>query len=277
MHRRRNVNNMKRLNNALPTINKLMSENEKILFNLFYLISDSEDAFWVTDEEFYIIGQTNERLAMWIWIKENTSEDVLTDIEEVIEERLDLNPKLNVIADEAIIRPILNRISERKKVSYNSMIPMVIYRCDKVTNAKKASGHMILSNAKHKEILEKFIVGMVWDLEKRPMYEGEAEGFANDVAGSPDLYLWEDNRQVVSMAMIVHRAEKFARINTVYTDSLQRGKGYAGMLVAEVTQKILDEGRIPMLYTEQDNVCSNATYRRIGYMVCGELTQFQFD
>lgn len=143
MHRRRNVNNMKRLNNALPTINKLMSENEKILFNLFYLISDSED----------------------------TSEDVLTDIEGVIEERLDLNPKLNVIADEAIIRPILNRISERKKVSYNSMIPMVIYRCDKVTNAKKASGHMILSNAKHKEILEKFIIGMVWDLEKRPMYE----------------------------------------------------------------------------------------------------------
>lgn len=48
---------------------------------------------------------------------------------------------------------------------------MVIYRCDKVTNAKKASGHMILSNAKHKEILEKFIIGMVWDLEKRPMYE----------------------------------------------------------------------------------------------------------
>lgn len=143
MHRRRNVNNMKRLNNALPTINKLMSENEKILFNLFYLISDSED----------------------------TSEDVLTDIEGVIEERLDLNPKLNVIANEAIIRPILNRISERKKVSYNSKIPMVIYRCDKVTNAKKASGHMILSNAKHKEILEKFIIGMVWDLEKRPMYE----------------------------------------------------------------------------------------------------------
>lgn len=134
---------MKRLNNALPTINKLMSENEKILFNLFYLISDSED----------------------------TSEDVLTDIEGVIEERLDLNPKLNVIANEAIIRPILNRISERKKVSYNSKIPMVIYRCDKVTNAKKASGHMILSNAKHKEILEKFIIGMVWDLEKRPMYE----------------------------------------------------------------------------------------------------------
>lgn len=268
---------MKRLkNNALSTIDKLMSENEKILFNLFYLISDSESAFWVTDEESYIIGQTNERLAIWIWLKENASEDVLTEVEGVIEERLELNTKLNVIADEARIRPILNKISERKKVSYSSMVPMVVYRCDKVTNTKKASGHMILSNKKHKETLERFITGMVWDLEKRPMYEGEAEGFANDVAGSPDFYLWEDNGQAVSMAMIVHRAEKFARINTVYTDSLQRGKGYAGMLVEEVTQKILDEGRIPMLYTEQDNICSNATYRRIGYTVCGELTQFQF-
>jgi len=260
----------------VQTINRLMSENNKILFNLFYHILDSENAFWVSDEESYIIGQTNERLPMWIWIKENASEDALAEIEKVIEQRMELNPKLNVTANEKIMRSILNRISERKKVDYSSMVPMVIYRCDTVTNTKKASGHTIFSNESHKEVLEKFITGMVWDLAKRPMNEGEAEGFARDVAGSKDLYLWEDNGQVVSMTMIAHRAEEFARINTVYTDSMQRGKGYAGMLVGEVTQKILDEGRIPMLYTEQDNVCSNATYRRIGYTVCGELTQFAF-
>ena len=117
---------------------------------------------------------------------------------------------------------------------------------------------------------------MVWDLEKRSMYEGEAESFADDIVGSPDMYLWENDTQVVSMAMIVHRAEKYARINTVFTDPSQRGKGYAGMLVGEVTQKILDEGRIPMLYTEQDNICSNAAYQSIGYILCRELTQFKF-
>lgn len=267
---------MKKLNNALPVINKLMSENDKILFNLFYRILDSQNAFWITDDEFYIIGQTNERLPMWIWVKENASADVLAEIEKVIEERLELNGKLSVTADEKIIRPVLNRISERKKVTYGSMVPMVIYRCDGITNTRKANGHTIFSNESHKEVLEKFITGMVWNLEKRPMNEGEAEGFAKDVSGSPDMYLWEAEGQVVSMAMIAHRTEGFARINTVYTDSLQRGKGYAGMLVGEVTQKILDEGRIPMLYTEQDNICSNATYRRIGYVVCGELTQFNF-
>lgn len=267
---------MKKLSNAIPTINKLMSENDKILFNLFYLILNSESAFWITDDECYIIGQTNEHLPMWIWVKENAGADALAEIEKVIEERLELNHKLSVTADEKIIRPILNRIAERKKVHYSSMVPMVVYRCDKITNTKKANGHIIFSNESHKEILEKFITGMVWDLEKRPMNEGEAEGFAEGVSGSPDLYLWEDEGQVVSMSMVAHRTEEFARINTVYTDSSQRGKGYAGMLVGEVTQKILDEGRIPMLYTEQDNICSNATYRRIGYVVCGELTQFHF-
>lgn len=267
---------MKRLDNALLTINQLMSENDKILFNIFYLILGGKNAYWVSDGKSYIIGQTNEHLPMWIWVKEDAGADAFTEIEKVIEERLELNDKLKVTADEKIIRPILNRVAERKKVTCNSKVPMVIYRCDRITNPKKANGHIILSDETHREILEKFITGMVWDLEKRPMNQGEAEGFARDVAGSPDLYLWEDEGRVASMAMITHRTEEFARINTVYTDSSQRGKGYAGMLVGEVTQKILDEGRIPMLYTEMDNVCSNATYKRIGYTSCGELTQFAF-
>ena len=263
--------------NPLLTIDSVMSENEKILFNLFYLIADCKDSFWATDEKSYIIGQTNERLAMWVWMQENVSEEACAEIEAVIEERLELNPKLKITADEARIRPVLDRIARRRKVSYSSMVPMVVYRCDQVINNKKADGTMILSTGEHKKVLGKFITGMVWDLEKRPMYEGEAEGFANAVAGSEDLYLWEDQGQPVAMAMIVHRTEEFARINTVYTDSEKRGKGYAGMLVGGLTQKVLDEGRIPMLYTEKDNVCSNAVYQRIGYTSCGELTQFQFD
>lgn len=267
---------MKRINNALPTINNLMSENDKVLFNLFYRIAEDKHSLWVTDEESYIIGQTNENLPLWIWIKDDAEEGAYAEIEAVITERLECNPKLNVTADADKMEEILQKVAEKKVAKYEAKTPMVIYRCDRVTNSKKATGHRILSNENHKEILEKFITGMVYDLAKRPMEEGEAEGFARDVAGSEDFYLWEDEGTVVSMAMIVHRTPEFARINTVYTDSARRGKGYAGMLVGEVTQKILDEGRTPMLYTEPDNACSNATYRRIGYKVCGELTQFAF-
>ncbi|MBD5484870.1 MAG: GNAT family N-acetyltransferase [Lachnospiraceae bacterium] len=266
---------MKRIKNASSVMDEIMSENDKILFNLFYLIAE-KDSFWVTDGKSYLIGQTNENLPMWIWIHDAATADAYVEIEDIITARLELNPKLKITADAEKIQKILPKISEKKKAKYKSQVPMIIYRCDKVINPKHANGHTIFSNENHKKVLEKFITGMVWDLEKRPMMEGEAENFARDVVGSDNLYLWEANETVVSMAMIAHRTEKFVRINTVYTDSSQRGKGYAGRLVGEVTKKILDENRIPMLYTEQDNVCSNATYRRIGYYACGELTQFCF-
>lgn len=267
---------MRSVEEVQPLIKELLPENDKILFNLFYLIAESEHAFWVTDDRSYLIGQTNENLPMWIWIGEHVDETARQEMETVIMERLTRNPKLKITADGEKIEALLHRISDQMNTRYEKQAPMVVYRCDKVVNPKKAAGHMMYSSGQHKAILADFITGMVFDLEKRSMRQGEAEGFAEGTAGSEDLYLWEDEKRVVAMAMIVHRTEEFARINTVYTDASQRGKGYAGMLVGEVTQKILDEHRIPMLYTEKDNVCSNAVYQRIGYTKCGELTQFLF-
>lgn len=267
---------MMEIKNALPVINEMLSENDKVLFNLFYFIAE-RDAFWATDEKSFLMGQSSEKFPMWVWIHDDAGKEAYLEMEEMIAGRLELNPQLKIVADAEKMEKIVQRISAKKKVTYKSEVPMVVYRCDEVVNTKQASGHVILSNESHRNILEKFITGMVWDLEKRPMREGEAEGFAKDVAGADNLYLWEDDGTVVAMAMIVHRTKEFARINTVYTDSAHRGKGYAGMLVGEITKKIIDENCIPMLYTEQDNVCSNAVYKRIGYHVCGELTQFCFE
>ena len=261
---------------AAMRIHKMMSENEEILFNIFFLILENDDAFWASDEKSYIIGQTNERLPLWIWIGERADEEAYSQMESTLEERLALNPNLRVTGDEKRLEKLLAQVAVNKNVQYNSMVPMVIYRCDKVTNPKKATGHSIYSNATHKPILERFITGMVHDLAHRPMNEGEAEGFAEAVAGSENLFLWEDEGAPVSMAMITHRTPKYARINTVYTDNTKRGNGYAGALMEEVTRRVLDEGRIPMLYTEQDNVCSNATYRRVGYNSVGELVEYCF-
>lgn len=267
---------MKKIKNALPVINTLLTQNEKLLFNLFYLIAESPSSFWATDGTSYLIGQTNEKLPMWVWLSENVSKQSLTEIETLLWERLKQNPQLKLTADAKRIEAFLQKFSNAHGFHCKPQVPMIVYSCSKVTNPKKAEGHMIYSTENHKQTLADFITGMVDDLEHRPMRAGEAEGFADSVAGSQDMYLWEADGTVTSMAMIVHRTSEFARINTVYTDKNQRGKGYAGMLVGEITQKLLDEHLLPMLYTEKDNVCSNATYQRIGYHSCGELTTFLF-
>lgn len=102
---------MRKTQNPLQVINRLMSENDKILFNLFYRIAESECSFWATDDKSYIIGQTNERLPLWIWVAEDLDSTAHAEIEAVLKERLTLNPKLKVTADAHRIEDILQNIS----------------------------------------------------------------------------------------------------------------------------------------------------------------------
>jgi hypothetical protein len=48
-----------------------------------------------------------------------------------------------------------------------------------------------------------------------------------------NLYLWEVDSNVCGMVNIVHKSERHARINNVYTPPEQRKRGYASAMVAE--------------------------------------------
>ncbi len=56
-----------------------------------------------------------------------------------------------------------------------------------------------------------------------------------------------------------------ARIGPVYTPASQRGRGYAGNAVAQVTRRILEGGSRACLYTDQANPTSNQLYAALGY------------
>lgn len=80
------------------------------------------------------------------------------------------------------------------------------------------------------------------------------------------LHVWEDDGHIVSSAAAVGPTPHGIRINLVYTPPERRGRGYAGYLVAELTQELLDAGRtFVFLHTDLANPTSNALYRRVGY------------
>jgi predicted GNAT family acetyltransferase len=97
-----------------------------------------------------------------------------------------------------------------------------------------------------------------------------ARRFARRLAGDHGCHLWEDG-EAVSMAAIGMPAEGGERIGSVYTPPRLRGRGYAGALVAAVTQDALDRGcAYVQLNTDIENPVSNAVYERIGYERVGE-------
>lgn len=51
---------MRNIEVPLQVIDKLLPENDKILFNLFYRIAELQTVFWVSNDKSYIIGQTND-------------------------------------------------------------------------------------------------------------------------------------------------------------------------------------------------------------------------
>ena len=85
--------------------------------------------------------------------------------------------------------------------------------------------------------------------------------------------VWEDGGEPVSLCGFGSSTPNGSRIGPVYTPPRHRGRGYAGALVAEVSQARLDAGkRFCFLYTDLANPTSNRIYVDVGYeRVCDSV------
>ena len=91
-----------------------------------------------------------------------------------------------------------------------------------------------------------------------------------------EVWLWEDEA-CRPVHLTAHHPPSFgvARVAPVYTPAEQRGRGYAGNAVAAVSQRILDSGAIPCLYTDQANPTSNKLYAAVGYRPVVDMVNLQ--
>lgn len=90
------------------------------------------------------------------------------------------------------------------------------------------------------------------------------EDVARRIANSL-VALWENEGRVVSMVGISAPAAGVCRVGPVYTPQQERGKGYAGAAVADLTAATLAEGNRCCLFTDLANPTSNRLYQSIGY------------
>lgn len=94
--------------------------------------------------------------------------------------------------------------------------------------------------------------------------------------GTRGMYLWEDG-QPVSIAGFGNPTPHGIRIGPVYTPPESRGRGYASVLVAQISQRLLDEGRrFCFLFTDLANPTSNHIYRKLGYEPVSDVVEYAF-
>jgi GNAT superfamily N-acetyltransferase len=84
-------------------------------------------------------------------------------------------------------------------------------------------------------------------------------------------WLWLDPAGTpVSMAVRRPPAAGVSRIGPVYTPPEHRGHGYASAVTARAAFDILDQGAVPVLYTDVSNPTSNKIYRAIGFRAAAD-------
>jgi predicted GNAT family acetyltransferase len=112
--------------------------------------------------------------------------------------------------------------------------------------------------------------------EVRLADSADPEQAARNHVGQGSVFVW-DNGRPVSMAAWAGRTKHGVRIRFVYTPPEHRRGGYASECVAELTQRLLDEGRtFCCLYTDLANATSNRIYQAIGYRRVCEMSDFHF-
>lgn len=81
------------------------------------------------------------------------------------------------------------------------------------------------------------------------------------------VWVWEDDTGTpVHLSGVSAPAFGVARIGPVYTPAEQRGRGYAGAMVAAICRRLTDEGARVCLFTDLANPVSNALYERLGFV-----------
>lgn len=90
------------------------------------------------------------------------------------------------------------------------------------------------------------------------------------------LWILTDHDESCSMAGATPATNGVRRIQSVYTPTDQRGRGYGAAVTAAVSRALIEDGDRTVLFTDLANPVSNRIYRRLGFRPCGEHINWTF-
>lgn len=105
-----------------------------------------------------------------------------------------------------------------------------------------------------------------------------ARRIARRRVASGEIRIWDDAGTPCAMAAWARPTRNGVSVNAVYTPPHARGRGYATALVADLSRRLLAEGRhFCVLYTDAANRTANAIYARVGYLPIDECLYCVFE
>ena len=153
-----------------------------------------------------------------------------------------------------------------------------IYRCTEVDRPGRVPGALRPVTETDRPLLRTWLQAFHDEALPGMPFDADAQTDRWLAAGQRSLYVWEDGGAALSMVGAAGATPNGIRIVAVYTPPEHRKRGYASAAVAELTRRLLDDGReFCTLFTDLGNPTSNKIYQRIGYRPILDFPMYVFD
>lgn len=255
-------------NQACPEAAALM-QDEAITYSVLINILQGECTDIFTDHEGVVICYSFPPYPVWVWCRDVENAQYVDSIARCLKTAFPLEKGYTY----NLSYELLERLKETDECFRDTVMKMRLlsYRLDEIHDVKSCDGFMSL--VREDEIPD--LIGvrhdMVMEMEGFDLSAERCEASLRFMVEGRCLFAWRDDAGKI--AALTGRGDqgKYSKITSVYTLPQHRRKGYAINLVHGVTETMLSDGLIPILYTNADYVASNACYRKIGYRQVGSL------
>jgi GNAT superfamily N-acetyltransferase len=148
-----------------------------------------------------------------------------------------------------------------------------LFRLSALVRPATVAGFPRRAEQRDQEVLEDWVAA----------FHAEAGGFGEAPRSAVEraitaggAWLWCDpTGTAVSTAWRRAAVAGSARIGPVYTPAEHRGRGYGSAVTAAATQDVLNDGAVPVLFTDLANATSNHIYRELGYTPVEDRVEIQ--
>lgn len=256
-------------NRSFPQAAQLLEEDQ-ITFSVLYKILQGDCTDIFTDGETVIVCYSSHPWPVWAWCRDPENMAAVTEIAQCLKENYPLEQGYDIILSHALLEGLKKQdgyFREAKTkmglLSYQlDQLKAIDYPCEGSMSLVREAEIPSLIGVRH---------DMSMEMEGRDFTAEHCEESLRRQVGEKALFAWrKDSGEIVSLTA---RGDQppYSKITSVYTLPQHRRKGYAINLVHAVTETILADGLIPILYTDAGYAASNACYQKIGYQQVGSL------
>lgn len=254
---------------ACPALIDLM-QGESITYSVLIRILQGECTDIFTDHESVIVCYSSAPWPVWVWCRDTKDRTAVMEIARCLKAHFPLEQGYDIIMSYALLEKL--RDTDEYFRNAKDGMGLLSYRLDALeTVSGSCKGSMGLVREEEISGLIGIWQDMHLEMEGRVFTPERCEQSLRRCVEEKRLFAWRSEEG--SILALTGRGDQlpYSKITSVYTLPEHRRKGYAIHLVHGVTESMLADGYIPILYTDAGYAASNACYRKLGYRQVGSL------